>query len=342
MSADMSVLPNGKLPIDLLGKILGRLPTTHPRLVVGPRVGEDAAVIDMPPGLLLVVKSDPVTFATDEIGFYAVNVCSNDLAVTGAEPLFYLPTVLLPAGETDEAVAERIFQQLDRACRALGVTVAGGHTEITPAVRQPVVAGTMLGTVGSDSLVRTDGCRPGDVILLAGVVPVEGVSIIAREKRPTLLERGWSAAELETAAAFLYRPGISVLAPARVAARAGLVTAMHDPTEGGVATGLLELALAADVGLEVNLDTIQVPVLSQRLCGEFGLDPLGTIASGALLATARPEHAPALLDAWQQIGWPAVSIGQVLEKAAGVFALRCGRRQELPRFPADEITKLWR
>ncbi len=338
---DDTLLPGGKLPATLLAQLLTVLPTRHPRLLVEPGIGEDAAVIDFPIDQLLVAKSDPITFATDEIGYYAVNVCANDLAVSGAIPRFYLPTLLFPAGATSAADVSRIFAQLAAACAQLNITVVGGHSEITHAVNQPIIAGTMLGEVPRGRHLRSSGCRPGDQILLAGSVPVEGVSIIAREKRTLLLERGWPAPRLDEAAGYLHRPGISVLRPALAAAEAGLVTAMHDPTEGGIATGLLELALAAGCGLEVALDAIPIMPLAADLCAEFGLDPLGTIASGALLATAEPRHVEALLALWANLGWDGAVIGRILPDPNTVYGLWRGERVALPTFAADEITKLW-
>ena len=188
MSETHTFLPTGKLPSELLAELISTLPISDPDLFLGPGVGEDAAVIEVgrasgegdlssqrERGLsqhggadtLLAAKSDPITFATDEIGYYAVNVCANDLAVCGARPRFYLPTVLLPVGTTEEDVRE-ICDQLGTACRALDIVVAGGHTEVTAAVNQPVVAGTLLGEVVRGKVVRTGGCRPGDVVLLVG------------------------------------------------------------------------------------------------------------------------------------------------------------------------------
>jgi hydrogenase expression/formation protein HypE len=334
------LLAGGKLPSALLNRMLASLPTEHPQLLLGPGVGEDAAVIDFTPGQLLVAKSDPITFATDEIGYYAVNVCANDLAVTGATPRFYLPTLLLPVNAMDEAAVAVIFTQLADACRRLGIVVAGGHSEVTPAVNQPVIAGTMLGEVAHDGYLRSSGCRPGDLILLAGAVPIEGTSIIAREMGEDLRSRGWSAEDVAEAAGFLYEPGISVLAPALAAAQSGLATSMHDPTEGGIATGLLELSEAAQCGMQVDLDAIEVPAISARLCALYGLDPLGTIASGALLATTPAADAEKLLAIWAEIGRPGRVIGRILPPEEGIYALRNGEKTELPRFTADEIVKL--
>jgi hydrogenase maturation factor len=336
-------LAAGKLPPWLLARLLQRLPTVDERLVVGPSIGEDAAVVDFAPlaPTLLVIKSDPITFATDEIGYYAVHVCANDIAVAGARPLYYLPTLLLPAGATDAALAVRIFDQIGAACRTLGIVVAGGHSEVTPAVTHPVVAGSMVGEAPRGRHVRTGGCRPGDMILLVGGAPIEGASIIARERRDLLLARGWSLEELETAANFLFDPGISVLAPALAAADAGLVTAMHDPTEGGVATALAELAAASQVGLEVALELIPVPPLARRLCAEFGLDPLGTIASGALLASCAPGNVAALQALWKAGGRESAVIGRALHEAEGLRATRNGAPAPFPSFAADELTRLW-
>ena len=334
-------LPSGKLPHELLARLLATFPTTHPRLLLGPGVGEDAAIIDFPADHLLVAKSDPITFATDAIGYYAVNVCANDLAVTGATPLFYLPTLLLPAHTSSEATARAIFAQIAHACTQLGIVVAGGHTEVTGAVNQPVIAGTLLGSVARNRQVTSGGCRPGDSLLLVGEIPIEGASIIARERRPDLLALGWDPGELDRAAGYLYDPGISVVKPALAAARSGLVTAMHDPTEGGIATGIWEMAQAAGLGVTVDLDALPIDPLADRLCRAFGLDPLGTIASGALLATANPAHLPHLLQLWADIGWAGRLIGQIGTTAESCTATRSGQAVAFPHFPTDEITKLW-
>jgi hydrogenase maturation factor len=336
-------LPAGKLPVALLKNLLTTLPIQHPQLLLGPAIGEDAAVIDWDPKAkkLLVAKSDPITFATDEIGYYAVNVCANDIAVTGATPRFYLPTILLPAALATSDLAAAIFNQIAVACCALEVVVAGGHSEVTASVTQPVIAGTMIGEVERSHVVSSHGARPGDLVLMAGVAPIEGASLIAREMRSTLLAQGWSTADLDEAANYLYKPGISVKEPALLAAQTGIVTAMHDPTEGGIISGLHEIASAANVGIDVMIDQIPIPVLAARLCATFGLDPLGTIASGALLATVPEDYVQTLLSIWQAHHWPATIIGRITLASEGVMALQNGHRQPLPHFAVDEITKLW-
>ncbi|MGC8782458.1 MAG: AIR synthase-related protein, partial [Anaerolineae bacterium] len=145
----------------------------------------------------------------------------------------------------------------------------------------------------------------------------------------------------ERAQRFLHDPGISVVAPARLAPEIAEVHAMHDPTEGGVLTGLLEIARAAKVGLTVDLDAIPLLPEGVVLCREFGLDPLGVIASGALLLTVARPDAPRLVEGLAAAGYRAAIIGQVAEPAAGLTALRDGQRVPWPTYAADEITKIF-
>lgn len=340
--AETGSLPAGKLPPDLLRACLARLPTEDPRLELGPGIGEDAALIawNKTDEEWLAVKSDPITFATERIGHYALHVCANDLAVCGAVPRFYLPTLLLPTGMTAEAVTS-LFDEIGRACRALNVAAAGGHTEVTDAVTRPIVAGAMLGTVPPGQAVTGSGAQPGDILLLAGELPVETISLIAREKRAVLLARGWSAAELDKAADYLYAPGISVVQPALQAAALGLAKAMHDPTEGGIITAVAEMASASRTGVRLYADQLPVPDLARRLCREFALDPLGSLASGCLLCAAVPNNVDPLRQAWRRIGWPSAIIGDITPVATGLRMVTQDRDASWPHFAADEVTKLF-
>ena len=189
----MPFLPTGKLPPDLLQSVLDTHAVHDPRVVVGARVGEDAAVIDIG-DRYLVAAADPVTFATDELGWYAVTVNANDIAVRGATPRWFLATLLLPEGATDEVTVRRLFAQLAEACAAHAVALVGGHTEVTHGIDRPLVAGTMLGEVAKDRLVTTAGAQVGDAVVLTKGVPLEGAAIIAREKERELLARGVPAA----------------------------------------------------------------------------------------------------------------------------------------------------
>lgn len=334
------ILPTGKLPLDLLDRLLGHCGADHERLITGPGVGEDVAVIDMG-STYIVVKTDPITFATDQIGWYAVHVNANDVATSGAMPLWMLNTLLLPEGRTTPELVEDIFGQLRRAADALGIYLVGGHTEVTHGLDRPIVVGVLIGEVPKERLLTTAGARVGDGIVLVKGVPIEAVAVIAHEKADELRARGYSRAFIERCQAFLHDPGISVVEAARIAADAPGVHAMHDPTEGGLATGLHELALAAGTGLWLDADRIPVLAEGQRLCADFGLDPLGAIASGALIVAVAEEQTDALLMRYQKAQISAACIGRLTAKGEGLRMVRGGVEQPLVQFEVDEITRIF-
>jgi hydrogenase expression/formation protein HypE len=336
----MAFLPIGKLRPALLGSLLAGHPPKDPRVIVGPRLGEDAAVIDMG-DRYLVATADPITFATDELGWYALQVNANDIAVRGARPRWFLATVLLPEGRTDEALVSRLFAELGGACDELEVTLVGGHTEVTHGLDRPIVAGTMLGEVARDKLVTTAGAQVGDAVVLTKGVPLEGAAIIAREKEAELRARGVRASVITRARGFLRRPGISVRPEAEIACELAPVHAMHDPTEGGVATALRELAEAAGVGLRIDRSRIAVLPEAAELCGAFGLDPLGTIASGALLMTLAPADAGIVIHALAREGIDSYFIGQVIPREHGLLLVDGTHQGPLPAFDQDEIAKIF-
>ncbi len=330
-------LPLGKLRPTLLRELLARHAAPDSRVVVGPRVGEDAAVLDMG-DRYLVATTDPITFVTEDLGWYALVVNANDLAVRGAAPRWFLATCLLPEGRTTESDVAALFAQLGSACERQGVALVGGHTEVTPGLDRPIVVGTMLGEVDKARLVTTGGARPGDVLVLTKGVPLEGTSIIARARADELRARGYDDAWLARARGTLAR--LSVVPEALLAAELVRVHAMHDPTEGGVATALWEVADAAGVGLVVEAERIPVLAEGAALCREFGLDPLGTIASGALLVALGPTDAGILLHALARADIEAAFIGRVVPREAGVVLTRGGQPGPLPRFDQDEITRV--
>ncbi len=336
----MHQLPAGKLPVDLLRRLLLRQPANDPRVIVGPQVGVDAAVIEMG-DRYLVAKTDPVTFATEDIGWYAVHVNANDVACCGATPRWFLAAVLLPERSATAGMAETIFDQLSDACRELGISLCGGHTEITHGLDRPIVVGQMLGEVSPDRYVTAAGARVGDVLFLTKSIAIEGTALIARERSQTL-GGVLSPEELERCRRLLRTPGISIVREAQLALEAGGVHALHDPTEGGLATGLRELAEASQVGLLVEQE--QVPVLSEceRICSRLRLDPLGLIASGSLLMAVAPERADVLEQHFATEGLALARIGVVVEAEQGCkVRLTDGQLQALPIFARDELAKLF-
>ena len=336
-----NVLKTGKLDIQILRRLLHQYSTTDERVLVGPQIGEDAAAIDMGKEVL-IVTTDPITFATNEIGYYSVIVNANDIATTGAEPKWYTVTILLPEARGTEDLVDSIFQQIHQACRKLSICLIGGHTEVTYGLDRPILVGQMIGEVRGQRLISTGGAKPGDVVLLSKGICIEGTSLIAREKEEALVSRGISTDLVERAQGFLFDPGISVVEEARLAFRAGRVTSMHDPTEGGLANGLHELSMAAGVEIQIEKDRIPIYEESQVLCEAFGLDPLGVIGSGALLITASPREAEKILKRAHRHGVPMTMIGRIHALGSPSVTMVTSKGYEpLPYFERDEVLKVF-
>ena len=327
----------GKFPPALLDKLLAKNLIGDPRVVQGPKVGEDAAVLDMGERLL-VAKSDPITFATDLIGWYAVQVNANDIACTGGTPLWFLATLLVPEGFS-EGEAEGVFDQVLEACAALGVTLVGGHSEVTHGIHQPILMGSMLGEVDRERLVSTGGAQEGDSIVVTKGIAIEGTALLARERADALRQIGVPTATIKSAGAMLAEPGISVVDDARIACASVRVHSLHDVTEGGLATGLREVAQASELGLAVEEGSLPVLPETQTICQAMGLDPLGLLASGALLVTLPASDVPALLAALEEGGINGWEIGQMIAQEEGLQMLGYRREVPLPEFPRDELAR---
>jgi hydrogenase maturation factor len=306
--------------------------------VLGPRFGEDAAVIDIG-SKYLVAKTDPITFTAERIGWYAVNINANDVACLGAQPRWFLATLLLPESGPHAALARSIFGDILRACRSLGVTLCGGHTEITSGLDRPIVVGQMLGVVEKSKLIRKESQRPGDLILLTKGVAVEGTAILAREKAGVLARRLGSAG-VRRAKRLLFKPGISVVREAGVAVRQGGVHALHDPTEGGLLSGLYELARAGRVGMWVVKENIPVLPETRAFAEILRFDPLALIASGALLVVVARRTANTVLSAFGRHGIRAAIIGEICRESEGLRLVERGRSRLLRVPERDEIARL--
>jgi hydrogenase expression/formation protein HypE len=329
------MLPLGKLPPDLLARLLGRIPATDPRVVVGSTPGVDAAVLDMG-DRYLIATTDPITFTGERIGWYAVHVNANDVAVMGGTPRWMLATVLLPPSG-DESMVESIHQQMLDACAGLGVSLIGGHTEVAHGLDRPIVSATMLGEVAKGRLVTSAGARPGDRLLLTGGIGIEGTAILAMEARDALLSAGVAEAVIARAAEYLDAPGISIVAAARALCEVVRPHAMHDATEGGVATAVRELAEVSGVGLLINPDSLLLPETT-AICDALHLDPLGLVASGCLIAAIAPEDEEVALRALADVGVRAAVCGEIQPLQAGL-SLANERSGPLPTFARDELAR---
>ena len=328
----------GKIDPDILGKLISDYTHKEDRVLIGAGIGEDAAIIDMGSSYL-VAKTDPITHVTSEIGHYAVNINANDIAAMGGKPMWFLATILMPAASSTDEL-KRIFSQLSESCKELGISYCGGHTEVTHSVNNPVVIGHMLGEVGRDNLKPTSEARLGDDLIMTKSSAIEATAIIALEKEKEL--RGHLGNKLLARAKnYLYNPGISVVKEASVVSSIKEVHALHDPTEGGIATGIFEMATASDLGVEVHYDKIPISEETLKLCESYHVDPLGTFASGSLLIAVSPAVSEDVISRLSAVGITAARIGVMMPKEEGMRLIRNGENLPLPVYHQDEISKIF-
>jgi HAD superfamily hydrolase (TIGR01509 family) len=331
-------LPQGKLPNDLLEDFLDQFPIDDPSVLIRPGIGEDIAAVKIDNEEVLVLKSDPITFATDSIGQYAVIINANDIATSGAVPRWFLSTLLFPYGITASEIWQ-VMNDLHSVCRHQGIALCGGHTEITDAVSRPVITGMLVGTIIKRNLIDKRNIRPGDSILLTKAVAVEGTAIIAREFRERLKGLDMPETEIEKCSGFL--SNISILKEAQIASRSEGISAMHDVTEGGLATALMELGVAGHHRIRVDIDSIPVFPETKKICRMLDIDPLGLIGSGSLLICCKKNFSENLITAIREAGIDVTCIGEVLEEGQGVDAIKHAKRVDWPTFEVDEITRLF-
>ncbi|MEE8190686.1 MAG: AIR synthase family protein [Candidatus Scalindua sediminis] len=334
----MNTFRVGKLPVELLDELLSTIGKKDPRVVVGPKVGEDATVIDFG-DKYLIAKTDPVTFTTYKIGWYMVNVNANDIATMGGTPKWLLASIFLPENKTDSKLVKEIFHDIEKAAEELGIVLCGGHTEITHGLVRPIVSGHMLGEVDKDKLVTNSDAKEGDEIILTKGIAIEGMALLAREREEELSKK-YGNTFVKKVQNFLYDPGISVVKEALIANQAANIHAMHDPTEGGLSTGLFELARVSDTGVFVYAEEINCLEEVRILCSEYKLDPMGVIASGALLIVIDPDDREAVLNKLAQDGIGCSVIGRLTKKEEGLKIIKNGEVKDLPFFEVDEITKV--
>lgn len=310
------------------------MPELPAEVRIGPGVGEDAAAIALT-GFedgWLVATTDPITLTGSDIGRYAVAINANDLAAMGVAPRWFLSTLLLPEG-TRESEVRALFAETSAALEELGVAWIGGHTEVTSAVAQPVVVGQMLGVAEAGRVLSSAGLEPGDVLVQVGEVPIEAAAVLAAECAALLGDV--LPEQVERAREAVASPGILVVEAGLLAAELGAVAA-HDPTEGGLATGIRELAEASGVRLELDEDAVAWFEPGVAVCRAVGADPWGALASGTLLAGFRPEDVARTLEGFEQRGFVASAVGA----ASAGEGVQFSTGDVLPSFERDEVARV--
>lgn len=329
-------LPAGKVPPKVLQEIIfNYLGARRKEVIVGPSFGLDGAVIEVG-NKSLVTSMDPITGALERIGWLAVNVNANDVATFGVQPAFFSSCLLLPERATEET-AETICKQIDLGARKLGMAVTGGHSETTPNLPFPIVVGCCMGVAEKGRYVTARGAKAGNTLIFTKSVGMEGTAILAAD-RHAVLARKMGKLALKGAEGFFNH--ISVVKEALLAFQTGYVTAMHDPTEGGVAGGIHEMADASRVGFKVFEERIPIAEETSKICKFFRIDPLQLIASGSLLIAVEKGSADRVVEVLAKNNIDASVIGELLcSPKKRLITHKDGKAKTLVRPVSDH---LWR
>lgn len=327
-------LSSGKVPVEILKDVVFKnLGVKRDEVILGPMAGIDGAVMSVG-NKSLIVSMDPITGAVERIGWLAVNVNANDVATFGCPPAFLLSTILLPE-DSDKTSIETISTQMNRAATDLGIAIVGGHCEVTHDLVSPIVVGCIIGITEKGNYVTAGGARPGDELIMTKSAGIEGTAILALDRNKQL-KQALSAAMLRSAKEFYRR--ISIVKDALTAFKTGGVHAMHDPTEGGVAGAVYEMADASNLGVKIYGEKIRVETETVKICEFYRIDPLQLIASGSLLIASEPVFAGEILKTLRKNRVHAEIIGEFLPSPKKRLMIHeNGKTEVLARPVADQL-----
>jgi len=317
------------VPIDWLRKhVIPSLGYRSSNIVLSAGIGLDFGVIRVPAGFL-IVSSDPVTGVEEQIGYYAVNVAANDVAVSGNRPRFMEVVVLLPEKKAEDHLS-KIMGQVHESASALGISILGGHTEVTPGLERPIIICTALAY--ARRYVSSADAKDGDQIIMTKSAGLEGASIIARtvsknrlRLNPRLLRK---AKNLITK--------ISIVDEAEAAFKTGAVHAMHDATEGGVLGATYEMSLASNLGFTIHEGAVPVAGGVHKICRSLKIDPLRLIASGSLLMAVPRQQVSRVIRAISKLNIDTAVIGE-FGGSRRVLIRRSGDREVVDHDVQDEL-----
>lgn len=327
-------LQPGKIPVDILKEVVFKnLGVKREEVVLGPSAGIDGAVIDVG-NKSLIVSTDPITGAIERIGWLAVHINANDVATFGVAPSLFLSCILLPENAHKKTV-ETISTQIGKAAKELGIAIVGGHCEVTPGLSNPIVVGCTMGITDKGNYVTAGGAKLGDRLILTKSVGIEGTAILASDKEEQL-KQTINPSTVEKAKDFFNQ--VSIVKEAIIAFKTGGVSAMHDPTEGGLAGGVHEMADASNLGVKIFQERIRIQPETNEICKFFKIDPLQFISSGALLISAKLEFTDKIVKKLEQKQIHASVIGEFLKKPNDRLLIqKNGKTRALPRPSSDHL-----
>lgn len=330
----MNKIKYGKLPPESLRNIIfKRLGSPNDNILLGPAIGEDAAVVKIKDNII-GLTTDPITGAYKDLGRLVVHINANDIATRGMKPVFLLVTLLLPQNFDLEKL-KYIAEQMDAEAKKIGVAIVGGHTEFTPDIKNPIAVGFMVGEIVYNGYVTSGGAKVGDKLIMTKMAAIEGTAILAEDGEEFLRDRGLSEIEIQKAKEF--KNWISVVKDGLTAMETGVVHAMHDPTEGGILGGICEIAEASKLGIRVYEKNIKISEITRKIANIFEINPYYLISSGTMLIAVEKGKESLVVERLKQNSIDASVIGEFIDSPDLILVKGDGSEESIEWPRQDEL-----
>ncbi|MBQ3105222.1 MAG: hydrogenase maturation factor [Lachnospiraceae bacterium] len=324
-------MKTGKLSETILKRsVIKQLRSNRKEVLQGAAVGCDCAFFSCRKEGMSVAS---VTTAVvhDHEAMTVVTAAANNIAAGGGSPAAVLVAAVFPK-EAREAEIKELTAEVESACSALGIQVAGGDVRISSQVKKTVLTVTVLGYAKAEETSLPGKCRPGQDVVMSKWIALQGTALAAARREQELIKR-FPVYMVEEAKAFA--SFVSVIPEAAIAVKSG-VSRMHDVSGGGIFAALWELAEGADVGLEIEGKEIPIRQETVEICEFLGLNPYELLGGGALLMIC--DNGRELVHKLKKEGIPAAIIGVTTDKKDRVI-LRDGERRYLNRPGGEELEK---
>lgn len=314
---------------DLDAMILSKLKSKRKEVLGASSIGEDTALLDME-GDYIVLSSDPITGAAENLGALAIHISVNDVATKSADAVGVLLTLLLPVNTSSRDI-ERIMADAQRAADEVNMDIIGGHTEVTDAVSKPVMISTVIGRVAKEHLPDPGAVKPGDIVAMSKVAGLEGTAILCTDCAHALKDMG---DELLSEGQALMNE-LSVQREGEAAASYH-IRAMHDVTEGGVEGALWEMAQALGVGMCIEKDAIPVLDSTKTLAKIADIDLYRLISSGSMLVVLDRDDFEPMRKELEERSILFTKIGEIINDSRVIYKSAEGE-EAIPSPGPDEL-----
>jgi hydrogenase expression/formation protein HypE len=322
----------GKLPPDELKKLLSCI-RKDSRVIVPPLVGYDSG-IHLFDGKYMAVATDPCTGVPEEwFGWLLINYAASDVALSGAKPEFCTINLLGPKSTKPETF-QKIMKQTCTAADELDIAIVRGHTGMYDSVSDLLGVATVYGGVQLEKLITPANAKPGDLILCTKPLGLETVTNFSITHK-ALAQNLFGVKQQESVSKQVYSQ--SCVREALQLAKAGVVHAMHDATEGGFVSALNELADASKVGFKINWEKIPISkemLAIQKYFKLADMQMLATSSTGTILAAVGPQNQEKIKDALSKNGLSSHFIGEFTEDKDRIL-IKNGKETAFPQSAID-------